>query len=210
MYVQLILLALLLLAFNNFNIVNLYADTNIIRGTVCDDRGGQKTATDPDGPNGPLPFGVYLLSSVFCTISPDTGINVNRDLNGTKNSDIIIGLEGDDTLRGKSGNDILQGGFDNDILFGNKGDDNLQGSFGQDVLYGNQGNDMLLAGINDDLLEGGDGNDELYGDDGFDILKGNDGADYFDCGPDQDIIIDFDSSEGDAHANNCEDVRKHP
>ena len=49
---------------------------------------------------------------------------------------------------------------------------------------------------------------ELYAEDGNDLLKGGDGADYFDCGDGLDVIVDFDPSKGDTHANNCEDVRE--
>jgi Ca2+-binding RTX toxin-like protein len=135
---------------------------------------------------------------------------------GTSCDDVIIGCpmtattgtgcSTGDTLRGLEGNDVLQGSIGDDSLYGDKGDDELTGADGNDKLYGGSHNDVLMAGIGSDLLIGDEGNDELYAGPGDDILIGGPGADYFDCGEGHDIIIDFDPSRGDTHADNCEVV----
>jgi Ca2+-binding RTX toxin-like protein len=55
-------------------------------------------------------------------------------------------------------------------------------------------------------LVGGDGNDKIYGSEGDDILIGGPGADYFDCGEGTDVVIDFNISENDDNAGNCEEI----
>ena len=134
--------------------------------------------------------------------------NVADCLIGTNKEDIIWGLDGDDYIKGKKADDVLHGGFGNDRIFGDSGDDNLLGGPGQDHLYGKRGHDVIFGGFDPDFLVGGKGNDELYGDFGSDILEGDSGADYFDCGDNYDVVVDFDPSEGDTHANNCEDIRR--
>ena len=134
--------------------------------------------------------------------------NVADCLIGTNDEDIIWGLDGDDYIKGKKADDVLHGGFGNDRIFGDSGDDNLLGGPGQDHLYGKRGHDVIFGGFDPDFLVGGKGNDELYGDFGSDILEGDSGADYFDCGDNYDVVVDFDPSEGDTHANNCEDIRR--
>ena len=134
--------------------------------------------------------------------------NISDCLIGTNKEDIIWGLDGDDYIKGKKADDVLHGGFGNDRIFGDSGDDNLLGGPGQDQLYGKRGHDVIFGGFDPDFLVGGKGNDELYGDFGSDILEGDSGADYFDCGDNYDVVVDFDPSEGDTHANNCEDIRR--
>lgn len=52
---------------------------------------------------------------------------------------------------------------------------------------------------------GGKGNDDLKGGKGNDVMWGGSGADHFDCGSGDDIIMDFNPSEGDTKESNCED-----
>lgn len=147
-----------------------------------------------DGKNG---YNIFIGTSQF---------GISDCIIGTDKKDVILGGDGPDFIRGKDGDDNIQGRFDNDQLRGNDGDDNLQGGPGGDYLYGNDDNDVIFAGFDDDFLSGGDGNDELYGDFGNDILEGGRGADYFDCGENYDIVLDYDSGDGDILANNCEEV----
>jgi Ca2+-binding RTX toxin-like protein len=137
------------------------------------------------------------------------GTDSNDHIDGSKASDVIIGLGGDDLLRGGPNNDVIQGGPDDDKIFGNAGDDNIQGGPGLDQIYGDSGDDVLFGGFEDDFISAGQGNDELYGGDGDDVLQGGPGADYFDCGPGFDIVVGFNAAEGDTNANNCEDVIQH-
>ena len=51
-----------------------------------------------------------------------------------------------------------------------------------------------------------DGNDQIYGGTGDNILKGGTGKDYFNCGPDHNVILDFNSTE-DKVDDNCKDAQ---
>ena len=207
---------------------NKCGNDDFVCGTECSDQDGQKfLITEPVFTIKPTDSNdemdscrdinqthvqcIELLISTdtdaVCSIPPDAG-EILKDLVGTNNADIIIGFNGDDILIGKDGDDILHGNNDNDILEGDEGRDFLSGGFGDDQIYGGDNNDVLSGGPNDDYLNGGKDHDELYGGFGSDVLEGNSGADYFDCGDGIDVVIDFDPSEGDTHANNCEDVRK--
>ncbi len=114
-----------------------------------------------------------------------------------------------DTLRGLEGNDVLQGSNAPDHLYGDEGADAITGGAGDDTLYGGPGDDVLQGGEDGDLLVGGTGNDELYGGAGDDVLIGGPGADFFDCGDGQDTVIDFNPTQGDTHADNCEVILTH-
>jgi hypothetical protein len=92
---------------------------------------------------------------------------------GSKDRDLVYGLEGNDTLRGDNQADCLVGQTGNDQLFG----DNHA-----DVLTGGAGNDILDGGNHDDVLHGGDGNDTLRGGNGRDECRGGGGTNtYVSC-----------------------------
>jgi Ca2+-binding RTX toxin-like protein len=165
-----------------------------------------------------LPFVNSVSATLHSSSSSDSNYNVIEaacsigsiiTTDGTNDPDLMLGCDLEDVMYGEADNDVLQGRFDDDALYGDSGDDNLEGGAGGDELYAGTGDDVIFAGFEDDFLVGGEGNDELYGEDGNDLLEGGDGADYFDCGDGLDIIVDFDPSKGDIHANNCEDVREH-
>ena len=63
-----------------------------------------------------------------------------------------------------------------------------------------------MGGIDDDYLVGNEGNNKLYGSEEDDILVDGSGADYFDCGEGTDVVIDFNISENDENAGNCEEI----
>lgn len=63
-----------------------------------------------------------------------------------------------------------------------------------------------MGGTDDDYLVGDEGNDKLYGSEGDDILVGSGGVDYFDCGDGTDAVLDFNISENDDNAGNCEEI----
>jgi Ca2+-binding RTX toxin-like protein len=124
---------------------------------------------------------------------------------GTSDDDVIIGLTGSDTINGGERNDKIQGNEDSDKLYGDEGNDVLQGGLGSEI-YGREGDDVLVGGIDDDYLIGNEGNDKLYGSERDDILVGGHGADYFDCGEGTDVVIDFNISENDDNAGDCEEI----
>ena len=127
-------------------------------------------------------------------------------ISGTDLNDIIIGLLGSDTINGEAGDDRIQGNEDSDKLYGDSGDDILQGGIGSDQIFGRDGDDILVGGVDDDYLVGDEGDDKLYGSEGDDILIGTAGADYFDCGDGTDVIIDFNITENDDNAGDCEEI----
>ena len=89
------------------------------------------------------------------------------------------GLGGDDLILGGGGNDFLSGNLGNDRLYGNQGNDTLSGGKGEDLLYGGQGADLLTGDLGNDLLSGDAGDDALAGGFGEDTLTGGAGRDIF-------------------------------
>lgn len=79
-----------------------------------------------------------------------------RTITGTPGSDyiggygdqknIILGLDGDDTLYAAGQGDQLAGGSGNDALYGSSGADLLDGGVGDDRLEGSAGNDTYVFG----------------------------------------------------------------
>lgn len=120
---------------------------------------------------------VYGLSAVLFAGSDQ--------IDGSAQSDTLIGFAGDDQIRGADAADSLFGEDGNDFLNGNLGSDTLDGGAGADILRGGQG---------DDALHGGDGTDQLGGDLGNDVLKGGLGADSLDGGAGGDNL---DGGQGD-------------
>jgi Ca2+-binding RTX toxin-like protein len=131
----------------------------------------------------------------------------NDRISGTPRDNIIVALDGSDSIHGLGGNDKIQGNEGADQLYGEAGNDVVQGGTGSDQLYGGDADDIMAGGVDDDYLVGGQGNDKLYGDVGDDILVGELGSDYFDCGDGVDVVIDFNLTEGDDSAGNCEEIQ---
>ncbi len=53
-------------------------------------------------------------------------------------------------------------------------------------------------------MQDGPGNDKIYAENADDKLVVGPGADLFDCGPGNDVVKDFNATEGDVHLANCE------
>jgi Ca2+-binding RTX toxin-like protein len=83
---------------------------------------------------------------------------------------LVFGGDGIDTLRGGVFEDRYYGGLNNDLVYGGGADDTLIGDAGDDMLRGGQG---------DDLISGGAGNDTITGGADDDSLSGGAGADTF-------------------------------
>jgi len=100
---------------------------------------------------------------VDVSIIPPAGENDAIDVSAqtTSWSNVILGLDGNDTLVASGGADYLWGGTGNDSLNGGDGSDHLHGEAGDDTLVGGQGEDTLDGGDGTDSLSGGDGNDVL-------------------------------------------------
>mgnify|MGYP001167419995 FL=1 len=87
-----------------------------------------------------------------CSALPVNNIVIGSGgINGTNQSDLILGSPGDDSIDAKNGNDCVVGGA------------------GNDTLYGKNGADVLLGGEGDDYLDGGNNKgDVCYGGPGWD------------------------------------------
>ena len=104
---------------------------------------------------------------------PGDGYNVDEDLN--KITSVIA--DADLVIDGTAGDDLLNGTSDTNTILGQRGNDVLTGNGGADALFGEQGNDLLKGAIADDFLNGGKGKDRLFGDGGNDFLSGEEGQD---------------------------------
>ena len=123
--------------------------------------------------------------------SPDNRIDGSKnsdDILGTLENDVISGKSGDDMINGKAGNDILYGNLGNDLIKGKSGDDFIEGGSGHDIIYGDAGWDKIDGGYGKDTIYGGSGADIIYGGGGADIIYGGQGADTIYGGLGKDII----------------------
>ena len=161
-------------------------------------------------PSNPANFSGIIyndLDSTIADVQAEIVGSANADLiAGGLNDDIIKGENGNDSIWGGSGhdyvyggngNDFVEGGTSNDTLLGQGGHDSLDGQWGTDSLLGHSGNDTLKGGAGADvlkgggnnyLLDGGTDNDKLYGNSGTDTLKGGAGNDYLHGGSGDDVI----------------------
>jgi Ca2+-binding RTX toxin-like protein len=83
-----------------------------------------------------------------------TGTNLNDILNAVvlgfgAEDNVIVGLDGDDTLTGGTQNDRLSAGAGNDQLFGGDGNDTLTGGLGADQMQGGLGDDIYVVDLED-------------------------------------------------------------
>jgi Ca2+-binding RTX toxin-like protein len=88
-------------------------------------------------------------------------------INGTDNSEQLLGGSEENTINGKGGNDILKGGAGDDTLNGGLGNDSLTGGEHSDILNGGEGVDKVVESGN--LAKFILGNDRLVGN-GVDVL----------------------------------------
>ena len=111
----------------------------------------------------------------------------------------FVGGDEGDVFTGGDLQDMAEGGAGDDVFKGGDAKDRLYGGDGNDELRGNAWRDRLEGGDGDDRLYGGKGADRLAGGDGDDWMKGGRGPDRFDFldGSGDDVIADFDASEGD-------------
>ncbi|WP_051960051.1 peroxidase family protein [Devosia riboflavina] len=92
--------------------------------------------------------GIENLSLGGTTYAIVTGTNVDDPAlngpSGANNSQLVLGLDGNDTLNGGAGNDILLGGAGNDIH---------NGGTGNDVMGGGGGNDTYIVDSAGDIVD---------------------------------------------------------
>lgn len=98
-------------------------------------------------------------------------------LEGTAQSEVLVGTDGGDVIHGNGGQDMICGRDGQDILYGDADADRLFGGRGKDVLHGRGGDDFLSGGRGSDSLYGGGGEDVLRGNRASDLLSGGAGRD---------------------------------
>ncbi|MEM9245286.1 MAG: calcium-binding protein [Cyanobacteria bacterium P01_F01_bin.153] len=126
------------------------------------------------------------------------GGDIDESIVGNEQSNVLLGLRGNDNIVGLGGNDVLRGDSGDDQLEGGDGSDRILGGGGSDRILGGDGNDLVRGGSDDDLIDGGSGNDFLLGDggndfidgaDGDDVLRGGNGVDSLGGGLDNDLLL---------------------
>ena len=166
------------------------ADTTLGDGAADLDLLGQ-FATDGTGNamdnilTGSLGDNLLLGLNGYDTLYGGDGDDV---LKGNQGQDYLYGEDGDDIGHGGSGADRIFMGVGNDIAKGYKGNDVIYGGEGKDALYGYAHGDRLYGGEGDDGLWGGNGNDRLFGGSGADTLVGGSGADVISGGNGNDTL----------------------
>lgn len=126
-----------------------------------------------------------------------TGNGLNNLITDNAGSNVLNGLDGNDTLSGGhvispsnvdkliggDGDDTVTAGlqeYSHDLLYGGNGNDTISVTRGSNTLYGNDGDDLLVAGSGGiyhgdaDHLYGGTGQDTLQG---GAVMDGGDGND---------------------------------
>lgn len=103
------------------------------------------------------------------------------DVLQTVRPQVIVALEGNDTIFTHDGDDVVCGGAGDDLIDTGDGNDLIDGGAGDDRLFGGHGDDDLFGGGGDDELHGGSGDDQLRDGVGRNVLDGGPGTDR--CGP---------------------------
>ncbi len=85
---------------------------------------------------------LYLVGAVS-----GTGNALGNIIYGTRDAQILSGLDGDDTLIGLGGDDDLLGGLGNDVLNGGAGADDMQGGDGDDRYIVDNLGDVVVEGV---------------------------------------------------------------
>jgi Ca2+-binding RTX toxin-like protein len=96
-----------------------------------------------------------------------TGTDDDDRIYGTRGSDFVLGLAGDDSIftyaqpRGDGDHNAFrdQNSDRADLVFAGDGDDQISSGGGADTVHGGAGDDRITAGAGADLLVGGEGDD---------------------------------------------------
>ncbi len=140
-------------------------------------------------------FGTSAGTYLTLTVNSSQPVDVPVD---TTPHNMVEGTDNSEQLLGTNGNDLINGYAGDDQIFGFNGNDTLNGGAGNDYLAGgngtgtNSGNDIINGGAGDDTLSGEDGNDILNGGAGNDsyVYKANQGIDIINnAGGGTDVIF---------------------
>ncbi|MEO0820916.1 MAG: calcium-binding protein [Pseudomonadota bacterium] len=127
-------------------------------------------------------------------IALSVGTPGDDDIRPQTDSNIILGLEGNDKLFGGDGFDLIVGGPGNDSIFPNGGLNLVFGGFGNDFMQAFTGVDIMLGGPGNDVFFGNAAGDFLFGEDGDDVMRGEQGGDFLFGGNNRDWLL---GDEGD-------------
>ncbi len=120
-----------------------------------------------------------IYSQEFVTSEVTFGDAGANEVRTSKVDDLVLSLDGKDTVFLQRGADVALGGRGDDWIAGNKGADILIGGSGDDTLLGGFGGDVLAGGEGVDLLKGSVGADILIGGTDGDDMRGGTGNDQF-------------------------------
>jgi Ca2+-binding RTX toxin-like protein len=141
-----------------------------------------------------------MQDDVFKALTRLVGTKEDDFLLAGDDAELVLGLDGKDTMiasssagemHGGGGNDILYGMEADDWLVGDDDDDQLHGEAGKDHLYGGAGNDFIHAGMGDDTIDGGADDDYIVTGSGADRVFFSTGADVVDDFDVLNDVIDF-------------------
>ena len=148
--------------------------TNTLRGGTGDDIifGGNNVDTI---------FGEAGIDQIFGLAGDDildAGAGGIEGTQGIGQADLVLGLDGDDTITGLSGLNVLYGGNGNDTIIGGSGENRLHGQNGDDVLTGGGANDFIAGHLGNDTINAGAGFDFILPGFGDDSVDGGAGTDF--------------------------------
>ncbi len=106
---------------------------------LTDDGTRYVTSTDPE---------VYDNQEFYLDVDGSYKV---REIGTITGSGTINGTDNTDKIVGSSGNDTINAGDGDDAVAGNDGDDTLNGGAGDDILNGGAGNDTMVGGVGDDV-----------------------------------------------------------
>ena len=125
--------------------------------------------------------------------------DISNELTGSQDPVNYISPKNSKFFKGKNDRGMLvfNGADQDDMIIGSTKNDRIIGFNGNDIIKAGKGNDMIIGGGGNDILYGGDGKDCLIGGSGNDELIGGSDADTFYVNMGNNVIMDFDFSEGD-------------
>ncbi|PPD16087.1 MAG: hypothetical protein CTY25_03695 [Methylobacterium sp.] len=132
---------------------------------------------------------------VVADVADTTGLNA---FTGTRFSDRILGLDGDDIIDGGEGDNVIDGGTgDNEVKVGN-GSNLIEAAEGDDLVTAGDGDNLINAGDGDNVINVGDGKNVIAvgtGDDrittgnGDNTISAGDGGNTVTTGSGDDVVI---------------------
>nr|WP_296430627.1 calcium-binding protein [Roseovarius sp. BRH_c41] len=109
-----------------------------------------------------ISFDVAFSSRIVVDLAAGT-VTSFKGVPSSNADQVNMTLENFEVLIATEFNDLIDGSAQSEQILGRGGNDTLRGAGGNDKLFGGTGNDTLEGGGGDDLLHGGAGDDRLDG-----------------------------------------------